>query len=187
MRILYIEDNPANVFLVQRVARMGNHDVVTYPDGETAIAKFEEIAPDVLLVDIQLAGELDGLDVVRMVRSIGSKIPAVAVTAYAMVGDEERCLSAGCDAYLAKPLPVARLIDIFKKYDRSAASGAAPTPPAQPESKPVTPAASQAAAAKGDGAVSPAESMPNKLVAGQSPNGSRDANAMGKQDGNGNK
>ncbi|HEX2622161.1 MAG TPA: response regulator, partial [Phototrophicaceae bacterium] len=62
MRILYVEDNPANLFLVKRVARMGGHEVINYIDGEDALANFIKDKPDLVLMDIQLAGELSGLD-----------------------------------------------------------------------------------------------------------------------------
>lgn len=116
MRILYVEDNPANVALVQRVARMGGHDMVTYTSGESALANFERDKPDLVLLDVQLEGELTGLDVVRRLRTNGHTLPIIAVTAYAMVGDKEKCLEAGCSGYLAKPLPVAELVEIIQKH-----------------------------------------------------------------------
>ncbi|MBC7871620.1 MAG: response regulator [Chitinophagaceae bacterium] len=114
MRILYVEDNPANIFLVKRVAR--GHQVVNYIDGEEALRNFERDQPDLVLMDIQLAGPMNGLDAVRMLRSKGVTTPIIAVTAYAMVGDRERCLAAGCDDYLAKPLPIPHLLALFEKY-----------------------------------------------------------------------
>lgn len=147
MRILYIEDNQANLFLIQRVARMGGHDVVAYTNGEDALKNYERDRPDILLVDLQLAGELNGLDVVRHLRDEGRTLPIVAVTAYAMVGDRERCLDAGCDAYMAKPLPVGELVETLKRYEmrvtiqkatREMPSGANSqtnnSPPADPDS-----------------------------------------------------
>ncbi|MGJ3240304.1 MAG: response regulator [Anaerolineae bacterium] len=116
MKILYVEDNPANVFLVKRVARMGSHEIINYIDGNQALRKFDEINPDLVLMDIQLAGDKSGLDVVRELRSRGVQTPIIAVTAYAMVGDRERCIEAGCDDYLAKPLPIPRLVEIFQSY-----------------------------------------------------------------------
>lgn len=149
MRILYIEDNPANISLLQRIARMGGHDVLYYNDGEVALSNFERDRPDLILVDLQLAGILDGLDVVRRLRADGVKLPIVAVTAYAMVGDKERCLDAGCDGYLAKPLPVADLVDIVQKYQLAAkvsdakpaevSVAAATSVPAQEGQKPLKP------------------------------------------------
>ena len=89
MRILYVEDNPANLFLIKRVAKMGDHEVINLIDGEEALRKIDLIKPDLILMDIQLAGQLTGLDVVRKLRQDGLTIPIVAVTAYAMVGDRE--------------------------------------------------------------------------------------------------
>jgi CheY-like chemotaxis protein len=116
MRILYVEDNPANLFLVKRVAR--GHEVINYIDGEDALANFDADKPDLVLMDIQLAGHLSGLEVVRKLRSAGHTTPIIAVTAYAMVGDREQCMAAGCDDYIAKPLPIPRLVEMFDDYDK---------------------------------------------------------------------
>jgi CheY-like chemotaxis protein len=117
MRILYVEDNPANVFLVKRVAKIGQHEIVNFIDGREAIRKYDDVNPDLVLMDIQLVGETSGLDVVKELRARGITTPIIAVTAYAMVGDKERCIEAGCNDYLAKPLPIPRLIEIFQQHD----------------------------------------------------------------------
>lgn len=117
MKILYVEDNPANLSLLQRIARMGGHQVITYTEGEKALDNFEKDSPDLVLMDVQLSGGMNGLDVVRKMRERGFKKPIVAVTAYAMTGDKERCIEAGCDTYLAKPLPVTELVELVKKYE----------------------------------------------------------------------
>lgn len=124
MKVLYVEDNPANVFLVKRVARMGNHEIINYIDGGQALKKYDEINPDLVLMDIQLAGDKSGLDVVRELRARGVKTTIIAVTAYAMVGDKERCIEAGCDDYLAKPLPIPRLVEIFESHSKRVAQQA---------------------------------------------------------------
>ena len=129
MRILYVEDNPANLFLVQRVARMGNHEVVTYSEGQPALDHYKDDKPDLVLMDIQLSGKLNGLEVVKALRAAGHKTPIIAVTAYAMSGDREKCLEAGCDGYLSKPLPVGELVELFKRY-------APATKPAEVTAKP---------------------------------------------------
>lgn len=117
MRILYVEDNLANLALVQRLARIGNHEIISHPDGEAALAHFQQDKPDLILMDIQLKGALNGLDVVKKLREQGHKTPIIAVTAYAMLGDRERCLQAGCDEYLPKPLPVEQLVEFFERFD----------------------------------------------------------------------
>lgn len=118
MKILYVEDNPANLFLIRRVAKMGQHEVMNYIDGEEVLRKIDIVKPDLILMDIQLAGDMTGLDVVRELRKQGYTLPIIAVTAYAMVGDRERCLEAGCDDYVAKPLPINRMVEIFEKYQQ---------------------------------------------------------------------
>jgi CheY-like chemotaxis protein len=117
MRILYVEDNQTNLMLVERLARIGSHEVISHSDGEAALANFETDKPDLVLMDVQLGGVLNGLDVVKTLRERGHKLPIIALTAYAMVGDRERCLAAGCDAYLPKPLPVEELVDLFQRFD----------------------------------------------------------------------
>ena len=122
MKIMYVEDNQANISLLQRIARMGGHEVINYTSGETALIKFAQDQPDLVLMDLQLEGRVSGLEVVRLLRERGVTTPIVAVTAYAMVGDRERCIDAGCDSYLSKPLPVAELVELVQQYERKAQS-----------------------------------------------------------------
>lgn len=123
MRILYVEDNATNVILVQRVANMGKHEVINYDNGQDALDKFDEIKPDLILLDVQLRGPLTGLDVARILRERSCQLPILAVTAYAMKGDRQRCLDAGCDDYLPKPISVAELVTVFKRYGDAVTSG----------------------------------------------------------------
>lgn len=120
MRVLYVEDNPANVFLVKRVAKMGSHEIINFVDGTEALSRYASINPDLVLMDIQISGELNGLDVVRRLRADGITTPIIAVTAYAMVGDRERCIAAGCTDYMAKPLPIAQLVQLLQHYAHNA-------------------------------------------------------------------
>ena len=132
---MYVEDNPANISLLQRIARMGGHEVINYTNGENALNNFAADSPDLVLMDLQLEGRVSGLDVVRMLRERGFKTPIVAVTAYAMVGDRERCIEAGCDSYLSKPLPVAELVELVQTYERKAQSAPAAVPPAKAQAE----------------------------------------------------
>jgi two-component system cell cycle response regulator DivK len=122
LRILYVEDNAANLSLVHRVARVGGHEVVNRTSGETALRDFDKINPDVVLMDIQLEGALTGLDVVRQLRADGKRHPIIAVTAYAMKGDKEKAIDAGCDDYLPKPLPIPKLVELLKDFDTQKAT-----------------------------------------------------------------
>jgi len=122
VRILYVEDNATNVILVQRVANMGKHSVITYDNGEDALANFDHDAPDCVLMDVQLRGALTGLDVVAKLRERGFRLPIIALTAYAMKGDRQRCLDAGCDDYIPKPISVTELVSVFKRFNDTIAS-----------------------------------------------------------------
>lgn len=116
MKIMYVEDNPANISLVQRIARMGGHQVISFSNGESALNAFERENPDLVFMDVQIEGKMSGLEVVRMLRSRGAKQPIIAVTAYAMMGDKERCIEAGCDSYISKPLPITELVELVQRY-----------------------------------------------------------------------
>jgi len=114
---MYVEDNPANISLVQRIARMGGHQVISYSNGEAALRSFDNDNPDLIFMDVQIEGKLTGLDVVRALRGRGVSKPIIAVTAYAMLGDKERCIEAGCNSYISKPLPISELVEMVQHYE----------------------------------------------------------------------
>jgi CheY-like chemotaxis protein len=117
MHVLYVEDNEMNQALVGRVMRGRKHTVTFREDGEGALdVLVENKDVDLVLLDIELAGTMTGLDVVKTLRDRGDMRPVVAVTAYAMMGDRERILAAGCDQYLPKPLVIADLIALLDHY-----------------------------------------------------------------------
>jgi CheY-like chemotaxis protein len=136
MRILYVEDNEVNRALVERVVRARKFSVVFHDEGEEALKTLENDATiDVILLDIELAGTISGLDVIRTLRARNDKRPVVAVTAYAMMGDRERILEAGCDQYLPKPLVITELLAVLDHYSAElAAKAAEPVAAAQPAS-----------------------------------------------------
>jgi two-component system cell cycle response regulator DivK len=103
--ILLIEDNAQNRYLTTFLLEQHGHRVVSVPDGRLGVKTAENLVPDLILLDIQLP-KMDGYAVARAIRQIMplSKIPIVAVTSYAMVGDREKCLAAGCTGYIEKPI-----------------------------------------------------------------------------------
>lgn len=117
MRIAYVEDNPTNLALVERIVKMANHSVVSYTEGEEALDALKRETFDLILMDVELAGVISGLEVVRQLRTHGLKTPIIAVTAYAMMGDRDKCLQAGCDDYLPKPLPITDFIQLLARFD----------------------------------------------------------------------
>jgi len=103
--ILLIEDNEQNRYLATFLLEHHGYEVTSAEDGPQGIATAQELVPDLILLDIQLPG-MDGYDVARNLRSIDSikHIPIIAVTSYAMLGDREKCLAAGCNGYIEKPI-----------------------------------------------------------------------------------
>jgi CheY-like chemotaxis protein len=104
-RILIVDDNRDNVRLAQLLLECEGYAVETAEDAEQALALLRSCRPDLILMDIQLPG-MDGLDLTRRLRTVEElkKVRIVALTAYAMQGDEENALSAGCDGYITKPI-----------------------------------------------------------------------------------
>jgi two-component system, cell cycle response regulator DivK len=103
--ILLIEDNEQNRYLATFRLEKKGHEVVSAPDGPQGIKLAESILPQLILLDIQLPA-MDGYAVARRLRNIPAlkDIPIVAVTSYAMTGDREKTIAAGCNGYIEKPI-----------------------------------------------------------------------------------
>jgi two-component system, cell cycle response regulator DivK len=114
--ILVVEDNPVNMRLVRLILRTKGFEVNEAVTGHDALSKLRANRPDLILLDMQLPG-MDGFTLAAMLKSDAHTraIPLVAVTAYAMKGDAERILAAGCDAYLRKPIDDAELIEVIER------------------------------------------------------------------------
>jgi len=110
-KILLVEDEEMNRdMLGRRLVRKG-YEVVIAVDGEQAIAKAQQEAPDVILMDMSLP-VLDGWEATRRLKAASdtSRIPIIALTAHAMAGDKEKALAAGCNDYDTKPIELPRLL-----------------------------------------------------------------------------
>jgi two-component system, cell cycle response regulator DivK len=103
--ILLIEDNEQNRYLATFLLEQHGYKVVSAPNGPLGIELAQTFVPDLILLDIQLP-VMDGYAVARVLRAIESLLgtPIVAVTSYAMVGDREKALAAGCNGYIEKPI-----------------------------------------------------------------------------------
>jgi two-component system, cell cycle response regulator DivK len=103
--VLLIEDNEQNRYLVTFLLQRHRHTVVAAFDGERGIEAARKCDPRLILLDLQLPG-MDGLEVARKLRSIDAlrDVPIVAVTSYAMSGDRDKALAAGCNGYIEKPI-----------------------------------------------------------------------------------
>jgi two-component system cell cycle response regulator DivK len=104
-KILVIEDNGQNIYLITFILEKNGYEVIQARDGLEGIEKAVQERPDLILLDIQLP-VMDGYEVARRMKSMPElkDIPIVALTSYAMVGDRERILAAGCDGYIEKPI-----------------------------------------------------------------------------------
>jgi len=123
--ILIVDDHPANLKLARVVLSGAGFEVRTVPDAEEALAILERFRPRLILMDLQLPG-MDGFELTRRLKADPARrgIVIVALTAYAMKGDEEKARQAGCDGYLSKPIDTRTLPDVVKGF---IAGGGAPT------------------------------------------------------------
>lgn len=121
-KILYVEDNPLNMRLVRKILKSLKYDMVEAMDGTSGLRMVGEEKPDLILVDVNLP-DIDGLEVTRRLKADRNfaHIPIIALTANAMHGDREHCLSAGCDGYIAKPVARQELKNILGHFLSSVA------------------------------------------------------------------
>ena len=116
-QILIIEDNEQNIYLTTFILENHGYRVIQARDGKEGIAKASGGGSDLILLDIQLPG-MDGYEVARRLKGdpeTGS-IPIVAVTSYAMPGDREQVLAAGCDGYIEKPINPDTFISEIERF-----------------------------------------------------------------------
>jgi CheY-like chemotaxis protein len=116
-RILIIDDNDMNVRLIAFVLSDAGYDVQSAPDGAAAMTALEQQLPDLILMDLQLPG-LSGLELTRRLRANPrtANVIIIAITAYALVGDEGKARSAGCNGYLTKPIDTLTLPGVIAGY-----------------------------------------------------------------------
>jgi CheY-like chemotaxis protein len=109
LKILIVEDNPANMRLIKMVLRDKGYNLLEATDGEEALAIAMKESPDLIVMDIQLP-KMDGLEVTRRLRQASrfSQVPIIALTASTMEGDREKVMAAGCDEHVSKPVNTRR-------------------------------------------------------------------------------
>ena len=116
-RILLIEDNPQNRYLAKFLLEQRGHEVFQAETGPQGLELAAHLLPDLILLDIQLPG-MDGHAVARALKSDSqvNRIPIIAVTSYAMVGDRENCLAAGAEGYIEKPINPESFVDEIERF-----------------------------------------------------------------------
>jgi two-component system cell cycle response regulator DivK len=116
-KILVVEDNETNLYLISYILKTMGHEVIAAKTGEAGVELAATERPDLVLMDIQLPG-INGLETTRRIRAAkeGGHVPIIALTSYALVGDREQVLSAGCDGYIEKPINPETIMGEIEKY-----------------------------------------------------------------------
>lgn len=117
--VLIVDDNASNLKLVKILLNSCHYDLRTALNADETFKLLETFHPQLILMDIQLPG-MDGLEITRQLRSDlkYQNVVILAITAYAMRGDEEKALAAGCDGYISKPIDTRTLPALIDKYLR---------------------------------------------------------------------
>jgi len=117
MRIVYVEDNLANVALIERICHMNSDELITYNEAETALAEIDSGSSDLILMDLNLGNRsMDGLSLTRMLRQKGVNEPIIAITAYDTMGYADQYVSAGCNDYVRKPVSIRGMLNLINGY-----------------------------------------------------------------------
>ena len=116
-KVLIVEDNELNLKLFRDLLDAHGYETIQTRNGLDALSLAREHLPDLILMDIQLP-EVSGLEVTKWLKNDAAlrDIPVIAVTAFAMKGDEERIRSGGCEAYISKPISVSHFLDAVRQY-----------------------------------------------------------------------
>jgi len=116
-RILVIEDNETNMYLIRFILEKSGYEVIEAKDGTSGVDLAIKEKPDLIIMDLQLP-DINGLEATKRIRAskADSKIPIIALTSYAMVGDREEALAAGCTGYIQKPINPETFMAEIEKY-----------------------------------------------------------------------
>lgn len=115
--VLVVEDNELNMKLFHDLLEANGYEILQTRDGMEALRMAREFRPDLILMDIQLP-EVSGLEVTKWIKEDDAlkEIPVVAVTAFAMKGDEQKIREGGCEAYIAKPISVTDFLETVRRF-----------------------------------------------------------------------
>ncbi len=116
-KILIVEDNDTNLYLVRFILEKSGYQIIVARNGETGVEMAIKERPDLIIMDIQLP-DISGLEATKRIRTskADGTIPILALTSYAMVGDKERALEAGCTGYIEKPIDPETFVTEIAKY-----------------------------------------------------------------------
>ncbi|MCX6006928.1 MAG: response regulator [Chloroflexi bacterium] len=116
-KVLVVEDNESNLYLMRFLLEKNGFQVIEAKEGTQGVNMAKTETPDFIIMDIQLP-DINGLEATRRIRDaeVNSNIPIIAVTSYAMVGDREKAIAAGCTGYIEKPINPDTFLAELKKY-----------------------------------------------------------------------
>jgi two-component system, cell cycle response regulator DivK len=116
-RVMIVEDNQNNMYLISYILKKKGYEIIEATTGEQGVELAIKEKPDLILMDIQLPG-IDGLETTKRIRASGAdgKTPIIALTSYAMTGDREKALEAGCTGYIEKPINPDTILGEIEKY-----------------------------------------------------------------------
>ncbi len=116
-KILVVEDNETNLYLIKFILEKSGYEVIEAGEGAVGVELAVKEKPDLILMDIQLP-DIDGLEATKRIRAseIDGDIPIIALTSFAMVGDREKALAAGCTGYIEKPINPETFIAEIEKF-----------------------------------------------------------------------
>jgi two-component system, cell cycle response regulator DivK len=116
-KILIVEDNEKNMYLISYILKKKGYEIIEAGTGEKGVELAIKEKPDLIIMDIQLPG-IDGLETTKRIRTSGADgtTPIIALTSYAMTGDREKALEAGCTGYIEKPINPDTILSEIEKY-----------------------------------------------------------------------
>jgi len=116
-RILVVEDNETNMYLIKFMLEKSGYEVIEAREGAVGVELAVKEKPDLILMDLQLP-DIDGLEATKRIRAskANGEIPIVAITSFAMAGDREKALAAGCTGYIEKPINPETFMAEIEKY-----------------------------------------------------------------------
>jgi CheY-like chemotaxis protein len=125
--VLIVDDNAANLKLARVLLKSDGYAVHTATTAEAALDVMHDVRPDVILMDLQMPG-MDGFELTRVLKldPATRAIPIIAMTAYAMKGDEEKAIRAGCDEYVTKPIDTRALLALVARCVRAGSGQRSP-------------------------------------------------------------
>ncbi len=116
-KIQVVEDHETNLYLIRFIFEKNGYEVIEARNGTRAVELAVREKPDLIIMDIQLP-DIDGLETTKRIRAseAGSDVPIIALTSYAMTGDREKALDAGCTGYIEKPINPEAFVAEIEKY-----------------------------------------------------------------------